>query len=190
MKRTPIIDVVAAATLLLLMLSAYAIWYRAVETRAQEATTLAEELQQRGEAGGRVALARKALEGLDADEATVHKYFITNEELVTFLESLERTGEQLGADIEVVAVQRGEGAQSTTITLALSIQGTFDVVLRTLGAIEYQPYDTRLTSVTLDTANAGVWTMAATVAIGTIPEGTLPKTVTPAAGSQTATSTP
>lgn len=171
MRRSSIIDIFAAASVLLLAGAAYTFWYATVEQSADEAAVLIAEIQERGEIGGRAARARQQLEELKADEALVYRYLVSNNEIVPFLESLERTGEQLDADVEVISVSRGQETQNSTIMLALSIKGTFDAVLRTLGAIEYQPYDTRLVNVTLDTAaDTNVWTAAAIIAVGTLTE--------------------
>ena len=45
-------------------------------------------------------------------------------------------------------------------------------VMRTLGAIEYQPYATTLSNVTLDTPTGTSWTAAATFLVGTPPTAT------------------
>lgn len=170
MNRKPLINLALAALVFIIVLGTYALWYSSVELRSQEAATLAEEIRQRGEVGGRTALARKALEDLAVDEASVYRFFVSDDEIVPFLESLERTGVGLGSEIKVVSVRlEGEGADAR-IALAVSITGSFDAVLRTLGAIEYQAYDTRLSTLTLNTTGMGVWTAAANIAVAALPQ--------------------
>jgi hypothetical protein len=56
--------------------------------------------------------------------------------------------------------------------MSLRIVGSFDAVMRTLGAIEYQAYDTTLANVTLDTPTGENWTASASFLVGTPPTAT------------------
>lgn len=164
------IGISIAATILLTALAAYGLWYSAVSRKAAEAAQLGSELRTLGEAGGRAASVRRAKEELDRQEALVYGHFVDNATIVPFLETIESTGRSLGAEIDVVSVGDAQG-KSNQLQMALSITGSFDAVVRTLGAIEYQAYDTTLTSFTLDTppTDDAVWTAAATFLVGKRP---------------------
>lgn len=179
-KRKAITGTLVSAALLALALALYAVWYAAVARHAAEAAALRVEQLERSAAGGRAAQARRALESLEGEEARVYAHLVSPDDIVPFLESLESVGEGLGTQVDVVSVG-GAPAGAGRITLSLRVTGTFEAVMRTLGAIEYQPYDVRLSSLTLDTptaieANAGTWTAAAVFSLGMQTASTTPRT--------------
>lgn len=166
-------NILISGSALALATGAYAFWYHQVEERSLEAATLRAEIEARGEAGSRIAQARKELDAIAHEEASVYAYFVSPENVVSFLESLEATGTGLGSTVEVVSVANGTGAQQGSLNVSLRITGSFDTVLRTVGAIEYQPYHTRLMSLTLDTPRTGTgetWTAAASFLVGMTPQ--------------------
>jgi hypothetical protein len=92
---------------------------------------------------------------------------------VAFLGDLEKQGKAQGAAVEVLSVT-DQDATKRRISLSLKITGSFDAVVRTLGTIEYGPYDAVLTNVTLDSVAAkenapAVWTAAVVISFGTVP---------------------
>ncbi|MBU2103516.1 hypothetical protein KKD95_00690, partial [Patescibacteria group bacterium] len=60
-------------------------------------------------------------------------------------------GKGLGATVSVASVSAETTTTRPHLKLSLKITGSFDSVLRTLGAIEYGPYDSQLLTTTFDT---------------------------------------
>ncbi len=122
----------------------------------------------------RVAAAKAALPALAADETAINQYFVKPDDIVPFLEKLQAAGKAEGAVVEVLSVGNGQGSDHR-IALSLRITGSFESVMRTVGGIEYSPYDIVLGNLTLDTqgtktkAGAPEWTGAAVFTIGTQP---------------------
>ena len=172
MKRLTLIQLVFALLLLLGVLGTYAFWYASVGSSSVRAAALSEEIRTKGQDSARVAAAKVALEALSEDEAAMRAYLVRQEDIVPFLSRLEETGTSLGSNIEVVSVAAENTETRSHIRLSLKISGSFDAVLRTLGAIEYGPYDSALQALTFDTIPGGtegaaVWTAAATFTLGT-----------------------
>lgn len=171
MKNLPLIQLVCAALLLVVVGGVYAFGYTFVGKASAEAARLATEIRTKSEETTRVVAAKAALVSLVEDEANVRQYLVRPEDIVGFLERLERTGQALGATVEVVSVSADRGTPRGRITLALKISGSFDSVLRTLGTIEYGAFDSTLTSLTFDRPIVGAekeeWTAAASFIIGT-----------------------
>jgi hypothetical protein len=171
MRRRALIQLLCALLLLLALGGAYAAWYAEVGKMSGRAAALARDLSVKGSETAQLADARDALERLAADEGAMRAYRVAESDIVSFLSALETTGTSLGSDVEVVSVS-AEPGENPAIQLSLSIRGSFDAVLRTLGAIEHGPYDSRVEQVTLDTVPQedgapGAWTAAATFRIGT-----------------------
>lgn len=171
MRRITLIQLAIAAALLAATLGGYGFWYASVRTLSSESQALGTELGVKNSDSARVLAAKEALTNLASDEASVRQYLINPGDVVPFLEDLEETGSALGASVEVISVSANPGEGRGTITLSTKIIGSFDSVLRTLGAIEYGPYDSRITMLTFDTIpegeNGGKWTAVASFTIGT-----------------------
>lgn len=172
MKRTALIQLSIALALLASVLGAYGFWYASVGKSSVEAAALSEAIRTKSQDSARVAAAKVALESLSEDEAAMRAYLVREQDIVPFLGTLEQTGTTLGATVEVVSVSTERKNERSQIQLSLKITGSFDAVLRTLGAIEYGPYDSAIQSVTFDTvpSEAGAatsWTAAATFILGT-----------------------
>ncbi len=170
------IVMVLASLFLVLAIGAYLFCYSLLGKSSAEAARLAGELRTKSQDSLKIAAAKTALGSLVADEARVREYLVPTNEIVPFLESLERTGRGFGATVEVVSVSADTAKERGNIKLSLRIAGPFDSVLRTLGAIEYGAYDSRLTGLVLDTSPsddaAPAWSAAATFDIGTRPVAT------------------
>lgn len=165
-------------------LSAYGAWYAAIGKESANAVSLQSQIQAKTETAAHAQAARTQLNKALSDQASITGYFVSTNDIVTYLGTLQSTGAKYGAKVEVQSVTSQPAKPHTLLQLALSISGRFDSVERTLGAIEYEPYDTTVTSVTLDTPDGKTWTAAVTMNVGTIDS-----TSTPQAASTTATST-
>lgn len=123
----------------------------------------------------RVAAAKEALPALAADELAITQYFVKADDIVPFLEKLQKTGATQKTVVEVLSVSGDPAKSNTRISISLKITGSFDAVMRTLGTIEYSPYDIALTNVTLESdrtpsqTGGVVWTAAAIFTVGTQP---------------------
>jgi hypothetical protein len=162
-----------AVAALLLAAGAYVIAYGKVSSLATEAATVNAELEARSTSGA----SRLAEEELAANEARIYGHFVNENDIVPFLEELEAIGDTLGADVKVESVNKPKlkADQPQYLEIALTISGPFSSVVRTLGAIEYQPYDTKLVELTLDSPDAGQgWMATVTFRVGTGPKAAQP----------------
>jgi hypothetical protein len=170
MTKKPFMHLLAALGFVALTISAYAAWYSVVGKASAEAAALQSEIEARGAAGTRAASARKILDELSVQESSVYGHLVSRADVVSFLETVEATGRQLGTKVEVISVSDASGAENQ-ISLALRISGPFDAVVRTIGALEYQKYATTLTNLSLESqgASVGTWTAAVNLNVGTMP---------------------
>lgn len=194
MKLTHITHTLLAIAVLIIAFTAYGIWYTTVSKKSAEAASLAAEIQTKHQDSERIKAAKDELLKISTDEALVNGYFVSTNDVVPFLEALQSTGKNLGATVEIVSVSADPGKPHAHLNLSLSITGSFDSVVRTLGAFEYSPYDATLQSLTLDTPQTGtgkaaLWTAAATFFIGTTNSPQTPVVAPkPAATASTTTS--
>lgn len=142
-----------------------------VERESRRAAQLAAETALKAAEAMRVADAKSALAALAADEEAVSSYRISDEAIVPFLEHVEADGAMLGAKVTVASVAEGT-EEDPRLVLSVRVTGGFDAVMRTLGMIEFGPYDSALQTLTLDTpisadATLPPWTATAVFSIGT-----------------------
>lgn len=150
-------------------LALYGIGYSLLSKESERSSKLATQAAQKSTELERVARAHVALSTLQGDETNLDQYAITKSGVVPFLESLQATGRPLGATVNVISVADQKDGKHDRIALSLSITGTFDAVMRTLGTIEYGPYDGVITRVSFDSAGKGQWTATLTYSVGLRP---------------------
>lgn len=153
-------------------LVAYSVWYSKVGQESALAASLAGQIQDKKQSSTRVEEAKQQLKNTESNEAAVQAYFVDTADVVPFLESIQKTGAQLGTKVSVDSVSAQQASPHTVLQLSLRVTGSFDGVMRTLGAIEYQPYDTVVSSVALDTPGGTTgavpqWSAAISLRIGT-----------------------
>lgn len=156
------LGIVTLATLLAIV--GYVWWHYEVTSASAEAAKLAAEVETRSDEYSRTTRAKSELAALAADESFVEGRFLPVDEIVPFLEGLERTGDAFGADVSVVSVSDAVGGES--IAVALEVGGSFDAVMRTLGTMEYGTYASSVSDLTLDTTDGERWGATLTLIVG------------------------
>lgn len=167
-----LLRLIVTLALLVAAFGSYAWWHTQASSATDRAAALATEIEQMRLDSERARDARDQLAAIAGDEAAVRGYLVPTQDVVPFLETLEQTGTAFGSDVEVVSVSARQEPRSH-LELSLRITGGFDAVVRTLGAIEYAPYDIELRQLGLDTAGGSAtttpWVASATLLVGTTP---------------------
>ncbi len=170
MKKS-FVHIAIASSLLLGSVVAYVLWYAEVEKTRTAITTTALEVEAKTAEAKRIAQAKGALAALSENEARITEYFVSNDDIGTFLETIGRTGNHLGSKVTIVSVTEDALATPRTrVVLAVTVTGSFDAVMKTVGALEYGPYDVELRNLSVDAARQEtgptVWTAVATYSYG------------------------
>jgi hypothetical protein len=140
--------------------------YYALSQAQTKAALLSKQVAAKTADAARVAQARAALSTLTSDEAALRAYFVAKEDIVPFLEGLQATGRALGAKVAIISVT---DIPKNRVALSLTAAGSFDAVMRTIGAIEYGPHDGVITQMNLEVSGTGpekIWTANATYSVG------------------------
>lgn len=167
MNARPFIPLIVALGILIAASAFYGFAYHELQVSKVKAADLALKLNSRTTELARLADARAALTTLAADEQSLSQYSIQKSAIVPFLEQIQSVGKPLGATVDVLSVADEKSAGHSRVSLSLTISGSFDAVVRTLGAIEYAPYDAVVSNATLDTVGESkVWTAAVIYSVG------------------------
>jgi len=184
MRRTFILLGIAL-TMLAVVFVGCVYWYGRIVAESTLVAGLEGQIEAQAQNTTRVASARAALSQIAGDESQVAAYFVSESNVVDFIDALEARGEALGVAVSVGSVSQSKIASHDALAVSLSLAGSFDAVMRTVGAIEYAPYDIVITSFDVNEESKD-WHADLQILVGSAPAA-LP--ATSAASSATATST-
>ena len=172
MKRS-LTALIFALALFAAALFAYGYGYFLVSGKSVEVAKLEQQIQTKTETASRVSSARAALAEISGDEAAVKAYFVSQTQIVPFIDALQATGSDLGTKVEVLSVSQKQNTERPALSVALSVSGSFDAVMRTAGAIEFSPFDLTVDTFGLSKdAAANGWRANLTLTIGSTVTGT------------------
>lgn len=164
-----------ALLICILSIAGYAYGYTYVANESAQAAELAATIEAKKATVDRSSLIRAALLKLGEDEARIKNYFVSEENIVAFLSELQSLGQSLGTKVEIVSVAASKDVTRPVLTVSLRIEGAFDALSRTIGAIEYAPYAITVTSANLSatpTSENTLWSTAMTLEVGAMPSAT------------------
>lgn len=152
---------------LALVFGAYELARALVAHKSATVASLERQIETESKSASRIAAARAALSELAGDETVVQSYFVAPAGVVALIDSLQSRGQTLGANVEVKSVAAATDTKvRPALLLSLTITGTFDAVMRTIGSIEYAPYDLAITGLSLAAGAEDAWTASVNLSVG------------------------
>lgn len=167
--KTSLARLCIAILLSIVAVIGYSSGYAALSRESAKVAKLDVDIRTKSDTVTRIAATRLALAGVANDEATVRSYFVLEDGVVAFIDSLEKQGKSLGATIRVRSVEAGGVPGQSTIELSLIVSGTFDSVMRAVGSMEYLPYNLSVSSLALTQDGKKSWHADVTLSVGTLP---------------------
>ena len=150
MTRGPLFQFIGAILLLIVVIALNVLWYNMVSAENAQVSDLAGQVKAKTDDSARAAQAKKELVALSTDQSSVQQYFVSTSNVVPFLGQLQATGSFLSSKVQIASVSATPGTPYGQLSLSLSIAGSFNSVMRTLGSIEYGPYDTAINTLSFD----------------------------------------
>lgn len=144
--KTTLSHLIVAAGIAALLGAGYWYWYGVILAQQSRAEELQVQIDSKTRLIGRATSARTLLAERSSDEEMIIQYFIPEADAATFIEDLEARGHTLGTTVSVLSVTTDTSDSDPTLSLSLTITGPFSSVLRTVGAIEYAPYNLTISS--------------------------------------------
>ncbi len=166
---SPYLQLALASTVLLVALIACGFWYETLASESANVAGIQSQIDDVQQTAKRIASARAALSQIAGDEASVRAYFVSDANIVNFIDDLQARGQTLGATVTVLSVAAATAGTHSALDLSVSVKGSFDAVMRTIGAIEYAPYDVVMGAVTLSEQTGGTWLGTAAFTVGSAP---------------------
>lgn len=157
--KSSIVHLSAALVVCALVLAGYWFWYAIVAEKSAAAAALQNGIDASVTVASRAAAARAALVDLEGDEALMRSHFVSETGVVAFINGLEALGRATGSTtVSVLSVSTAaDAAARPAFKFALLVKGTFDGVMRTVGAIEYLPYAVSVSSLSVAKSAKNDW---------------------------------
>ena len=167
--KSPFIHLIAALIFCAISFVGYGVWYAAIAAKSAAVADLENQINVKTDTASRIASARAALAEISGDEAAVRSYFIPETGIVAFIDSLQSQGRAHGAVVSVLSVSSGGTSPHPTFIFAITIKGSFNSVMNTVGAIEYLPYALSISSLSLGQDGKNSWHAALNLLISSVP---------------------
>lgn len=168
MKTSMIHFIVVAGAVLALGIG-YLMWYGTVSQKSAEVASLQAEITSASETVSRIASTKAALARLATDEAKVQSYFVSEAGVVAFINALQALGTAQQSTLSVTSVSAGGTKARPALTFDLAIDGPFDAVMRTVGAVEYAPYAITVTGLAVRQDATSTWHADLGLSVGSVP---------------------
>lgn len=168
--KSPLPSLISASVVAVCMLIAFTLWYLFIEKGRTHVADLESRIQQKTEHAAYISAARASLTEIQGEETAMQNYFVSNAEVVPFINLLQSEGRAIGTTVSVGALSTAVVKNHPVISLSLNITGSFDAVMRTVGAIEFAPYDITLGTVSLSRSEKGEWQATAALQVGSVTE--------------------
>lgn len=166
--KTSFTNLVIALVVCVATFIGYGVWYAAIAAKSAAVANLESRITAKNETASRIASARAALAEIAGDESIVQSYFVSKTGVVAFIDALEALGKTQKAAVSVLSVSMGGAPAQPTLVLALTVTGTFDAVMRTVGEIEYAPYDLSVSALSLGHAAPNSWHADLKLLVGSV----------------------
>ncbi|MDP2665238.1 MAG: hypothetical protein Q8P23_01125 [bacterium] len=167
--KSPFSHIIIAVVMCVSAIVGYGMWYAVTSAKSASVAALQNQIDTKTETANRIAAARATLANIASDETIVQNYFVPETSVVPFIDALETSGKTLGTTVSVLSVGTSGTPAKPSLELALSVKGTFDAVMRTIGSIEYAPYDLSILSLTVVQNDKNSWHADLKVLVGSVP---------------------
>lgn len=155
--KSSFIHSIIACSVCVAMVIGYEFWYGVTKAKSAAVAHLESQIVAKTETAHRIASARASLAEIAGDEASMQNYFVSETDVVSFITNLEAQGKTQGTVVSVLSVSASDPGRQPTLTVILTITGTFDAVMRTLGAIEYAPYALSVSTLSVEQDSKNSW---------------------------------
>lgn len=136
---------------------AYSVWYASLSAKNSMVAGLERDIRFKTEAASRIFTTRTTLANVANSEAVVRSSFVQETGVVSFIDALEDRGKEQGAVVNVLSVSTEGAPEQLSLVLSLTVEGTFEAMMRTVGAIEHLPYALSVTALSITHNAKNAW---------------------------------
>jgi hypothetical protein len=177
--KSSFIHMIIWVSICLLSIISYALWYSVIVNTSAAVAELQNQIDTKTETATRISAARTILSEIAGDELMVQRYFVPETGVVSFINDLEKRAHAQSSAMSVLSVSVDDSTRQKSLVLSLLVSGSFDDVMRTVGAIEYAPYDLSILKISLVKNEKKVWGANLDLIVGSVPDSAAERTKEP-----------
>ena len=166
--KSPALQVFFIVGIAILAAGGFHSLYKTISERSLAVVQLQNKITVESENAKRIAAARTALVEIATEEERVQHYFVPETEIVSFTKTLESRGEALTAVVTARSVSVDQSLPRHVLVFELSVEGTFEAVMRTLGSMEYSPYALSVENFSIQQENGANWRATMKASVGSV----------------------
>jgi len=170
--KSSFLQLAIAIIFLCFFLVGYGFLYSTISSKSATLASLDSQIAEKTRLAKRTSSAQSELAGIEDAETAVQSYFVPETGVVSFIDGLEAQGKTQGSTINVLSVSSGTANGRPIFLLALTVHGTFDAVMRTVGTIEYAPYDLSIPQLSLVQDDKNSWHADLSLTVGSMSTAT------------------
>lgn len=136
---------------------AYSTWYATLSAKNSMVAELERDIRSKTETASRIFTTRTTLANVANSEAIVRNYFVQETGVVSFIDALEERGRDQGTAVKVLSVSTDGAPEQLALILSITVEGTFEAMMRTVGAIEHLPYALSVTALSITHNAKNAW---------------------------------
>ncbi len=169
--KSPLTNVILAGSVCIAIMIGYGALYNYVAAESVTVANTEKQIIAKTGTESRIASTRASLTEIANDETNIQSYFIPETGVVSFIDALQTQAKALNATTSILSVSMSGIGMQAELKTALTIKGTFDSVMRTIGAIEYMPYDLSISALSLEQDAKNMWHANLNLVVGSISVG-------------------
>jgi len=166
--KSPFFHILLACSLCIAAIAGYGYWYTVIGDKSTAVANLESQIVAKNKTADHIASVRASLAEIADDEAIMQNYFVPETGVVAFITNLEGQGHTQGTAVNVNSVSMSSVGAQPTLTFSVTIKGTFDAVMRTVGAIEYSPYDLSISTFSFGHDDKNSWIANLGLVVGSV----------------------
>lgn len=149
MKKRTLIQFSIACIVLFAVVGVNWWWASRIVVARENVNTLATKIAAKRDAVMRTSVIHSELASFTRSNSVLSAYFVSDSNIVPFLGALGATGRATGASISILSVALHDKTAHKTLSVSVKANGSFNAVMRTVGAIENVPYYVTIKSLSL-----------------------------------------
>lgn len=153
----------------IVMIVGHGFWYSIIVNKNSTVASLQNQIDTKTETAKRVISERTALSEISSYESVVQNYFVPETRVVSFIDELETRARAQSAVMKVLSVSVGDAKKRPTLVFSVTVSGAFDALMRTLGVIEYAPYDISISKLSIVKDGRNDWHANMELIVGSMP---------------------
>lgn len=165
---------IIATGLAVVSVTSYTLLFLEIKEKTREASLIVSELDLEAQRDVRLRSIQNIIKDTEQQREQLNVYFVKDDAVVAFIETIESLGDKSGAEVEVTSVnieeRNSEGSSSQFLRLTFSATGAWDEVFYLFSLVELLPYKMEVKRASFESRKSGtiksnVWNGSFSIAV-------------------------